>query len=151
MLWGWRYIMYYIIFHWLDNLSDNHSITTTITTRHRVFRTIPQRKDSSCLTHPAHSFLTPLPHSPSLRHLFTPSSISIAVNHPAIPSKEYTSYCDDPVCLHPGKNSHSKRRRRCDAPLTRCVWQTKNKKSRWKHDPCRVCVQRFKTLGLNQQ
>lgn len=38
------------------------------------------------------------PHSPP-----SPSSPSSCRQSPAIPSKDYTSYCDDPVCLSPGK------------------------------------------------
>lgn len=41
------------------------------------------------------------PHSSP--HPFT-SSPSSRCQSPAIPSKEYTSYCDDPVCLSTGKN-----------------------------------------------
>lgn len=58
-------------------------------------------------THWARSPLTPLltlPPPPPL-HLFFPSP---CCQSPAIPSKEYTSYCDDPVCLHPGKQKKTK-------------------------------------------
>lgn len=90
-------------------------------------------------THWARSPLTPLltlPPPPPPVHLFFPSP---CCQSPAIPSKEYTSYCDDPVCLHPGKKKTKKtttqktaavkQHRLCDTPLT-CLCLTDEEKKR---------------------
>lgn len=50
--------------------------------------------------------------SPHSSPLFIPPSLHFFLNpscrqSPAIPSKDYTSYCDDPMCLSPGKNNHT--------------------------------------------
>lgn len=56
--------------------------------------------------------LLTLPLSPL--HLFSHCHV---VNHPPSPSPEYTSHCDDPVCLHPGK-------KHTIGAVVSCLWQT---------------------------
>lgn len=80
-------------------------------------------------THWARSPLTPLltlPPPPPPVHLFFPSP---CCQSPAIPSKEHTSYCDDPVCLHPGKNKKQKRNnnpKNSRSKTASIVWHTAN-------------------------
>lgn len=64
-------------------------------------------------------------------HPITPSSSSCCQS-PAIPSKDYTSYCDDPVCLSPGKPT-TKPQFECTACLlsAACMDATVSSQMQW--------------------
>lgn len=128
----------------------NHSVSSTYScslAHHELHHVCPYHVpglsavyDSPASTSP-HSPLTLLP----LLSSYPTSFPSSRRPSPAIPSKEYTSYCDDPVCLPPGKTTSTRapltvKPHRLFFPLTltkTCLWKKQCKYSA----ACWACVQ----------